>query len=70
MKFASSSRMKPHWCASSWAIVHGTVKNGLSTLMFDSMVNGKNMPPMFAYDISLDASTGLGGEYSGRSSAG
>ena len=46
------------------------MENGLSTLMFDSMVNGKNMPPMFAYDISLDASTGLGGEYSGRSSAG
>ena len=48
MKFASSSRMKPHWCASSCAIVHGTMKNGLSTLMFDSMVKGKNMPPMLA----------------------
>ena len=51
-------------------MVHGTTKNGLSTLMFDSIVKGKNMPPIFAYDISSDASTGFGGEYSGRSSTG
>lgn len=62
MKFASSSRMKPHWCASSCAIVEGSVNNGMSSLMLDSMVNGKNIPAMPASDISPEANTGLGSE--------
>ena len=48
MKFASSSRMKPHWWASSWPMVAGMVKKGPSTLIFDSTVKGKYMPAMSA----------------------
>lgn len=48
MKFASSSRMNPHWWAISCPMVAGMVKNGPSVLMFDSTVKGKYMPAMSA----------------------
>ena len=38
--------------------------------MFDSIVNGTNMPPMSISDSNPDISTGFGGEYSGLSKTG